>query len=46
MPPRLLRIGEKVRDEFKKLGIKADRSKTGLNYIRSIGVGRRYKKKD
>jgi len=45
MAPKLSRIGKKARDEFKKEGIKADRSKTGLNYIRSIGVGRPRKKK-
>jgi len=45
MAPKLPRIGEKARDEFKKQGIKADRSKTGANYIRSIGVGRPSKKK-
>lgn len=45
MAPKLSSIGKKGREEFKKEGIKANGSTTGLKYIRSVGVGRRRKKK-
>ena len=45
MGPKLSPLGKKAREELKKMGVKQDRRKTGLGYIRSLGVGGSKKKK-
>jgi len=45
MAAKLSPLGKAGRDGIKAMGVKANGSKTGLNYVQSVGVGRSSKKK-